>query len=55
MVEVRLEGGVGREKNDTASSGNELWPDRLCSGCDVGAGMTINCIAIQPNDSILIT
>ena len=25
MVEVRLEGGVGREKNDRVLSGNELW------------------------------
>ena len=25
MVEVRLEEGVGREKNDRALSGNELW------------------------------
>ena len=51
---MRLEGGVGREKNDRALSGNELWPDRLRSGCDAGAGMTINRIAIQPNDSVLI-
>ena len=51
---MRLEESVGREKNNRALSGNELWPDCLHSGCDAGAGMTINHITIQPNDLVLI-